>query len=76
MINDAVKQHVSVTLEFNKGLKPDSIMSVSDWADANRILSQTASSPSCAWTQSSKYCGEAARFKLEELKQAIIGLAI
>ena len=30
--------------EFNKGLKPDSIMSVSDWADANRILSQTASS--------------------------------
>ena len=26
------------------GLKPDSIISVSDWADANRILSQTASS--------------------------------
>ena len=30
--------------EFNKGLRPDSIMSVSDWADANRVLSQTASS--------------------------------
>lgn len=29
---------------FNKGLRPDSIMSVSDWADANRVLSQTASS--------------------------------
>ena len=26
------------------GLKPDSLMSVSEWADANRILSQTASS--------------------------------
>lgn len=35
----------SVLIEaFNKGLKPDSIMSVSDWADANRVLSQTASS--------------------------------
>jgi len=30
--------------EFNKGLRPDSIMSVSEWADANRVLSQTASS--------------------------------
>ena len=30
-------QHASVTLEFNKGLKPDSIMSVSDWADTNRV---------------------------------------
>ena len=29
---------------FYKGLKPDSIISVSDWADANRVLSQTASS--------------------------------
>lgn len=26
------------------GLKPDSMISVSDWADANRVLSQTASS--------------------------------
>jgi phage terminase large subunit GpA-like protein len=36
------------TYEFmysnNAGLKPDSILLVSDWADANRILSQTASS--------------------------------
>ena len=29
---------------YDAGLKPDSIISVSDWADANRILSQTASS--------------------------------
>ncbi|MBR1734630.1 MAG: phage terminase large subunit family protein [Alphaproteobacteria bacterium] len=29
---------------FNYGIKPDSIINVSDWADANRILSQTASS--------------------------------
>ena len=29
---------------FNSGIKPDSIVSVSEWADANRILSQTASS--------------------------------
>lgn len=29
---------------LSSGLKPDSIISVSDWADANRILSQTASS--------------------------------
>ncbi len=29
---------------FIFALKPDAIMSVSDWADANRILSQTASS--------------------------------
>ena len=29
---------------FNSGIKPDSEISVSDWADANRILSQTASS--------------------------------
>jgi phage terminase large subunit GpA-like protein len=29
---------------FHAGLKPDSILLVSDWADANRILSQTASS--------------------------------
>jgi phage terminase large subunit GpA-like protein len=28
----------------NAGLKPDSILLVSDWADVNRILSQTASS--------------------------------
>jgi phage terminase large subunit GpA-like protein len=28
----------------NSGLKPDPILLVSDWADANRILSQTASS--------------------------------
>ena len=29
---------------FNNGLRPDSIISVSEWADANRVLSQTASS--------------------------------
>jgi phage terminase large subunit GpA-like protein len=29
---------------FHAGLRPDSILLVSDWADANRILSQTASS--------------------------------
>lgn len=29
---------------YDAGLKPDSILSVSEWADANRILSQTASS--------------------------------
>lgn len=29
---------------FNSGIKPDSVISVSEWADANRILSQTASS--------------------------------
>ena len=29
---------------FNSGIKPDSIVSVSEWADENRILSQTASS--------------------------------
>ncbi len=28
---------------YNAGLKPDSIISVSEWADANRVLSQTAS---------------------------------
>jgi phage terminase large subunit GpA-like protein len=32
------------TYSNNAGLKPDSILLVSDWADANRILSQTASS--------------------------------
>ena len=30
--------------EYNRGLKPDSVLSVSEWADNNRILSQTASS--------------------------------
>ena len=35
----------SIDLSFyNSGLRPDSILLVSDWADANRILSQTASS--------------------------------
>jgi phage terminase large subunit GpA-like protein len=29
---------------FNSGIKPDSEISVSDWADKNRVLSQTASS--------------------------------
>jgi phage terminase large subunit GpA-like protein len=29
---------------YHAGLRPDSILLVSDWADANRILSQTASS--------------------------------
>ncbi|GHT96364.1 hypothetical protein FACS1894122_14660 [Alphaproteobacteria bacterium] len=29
---------------YNAGLRPDSILLVSDWADENRILSQTASS--------------------------------
>lgn len=29
---------------YDAGLKPDSIISVSEWADANRVLSQTASS--------------------------------
>lgn len=29
---------------YDAGLKPDSIISVSDWADTNRILSQIASS--------------------------------
>lgn len=29
---------------YDAGLKPDSVISVSEWADANRILSQTASS--------------------------------
>ena len=29
---------------FERGIKPDSVISVSDWADANRVLSRTASS--------------------------------
>ncbi|GHU24660.1 hypothetical protein FACS189472_17640 [Alphaproteobacteria bacterium] len=29
---------------YNAGLRPDSILKVSDWADEHRILSQTASS--------------------------------
>ena len=34
----------TIWISFNNGIKPDSIISVSEWADANRILSQTASS--------------------------------
>ena len=30
--------------EYNRGLKPDSVLLVSDWADENRVLSQIASS--------------------------------
>ena len=43
-LNNALYRNTSIILAFNKGLRPDSIMSVSDWADANRVLSQTASS--------------------------------
>jgi len=30
--------------EYNRGLRPDSVLLVSDWADENRVLSQIASS--------------------------------
>lgn len=30
--------------EYNRGLKPDSVLLVSEWADENRVLSQIASS--------------------------------
>ncbi len=29
--------------EYNRGLKPDSVLLVSEWADENRVLSQIAS---------------------------------
>lgn len=50
---------MSYLSNFAKGLRPDPLLSVSDWADQNRMLSQTASSEPGRWrTERTPYLRE------------------
>ena len=50
---------MSYLSSFAKGLRPDPLLSVSDWADKNRVLSQTASSEPGRWrTERTPYLRE------------------
>jgi phage terminase large subunit GpA-like protein len=40
---------------FNSGLRPDPLLTVSEWADNSRILSQTASAKPGRWQQSAHH---------------------